>query len=250
VEFLSLTYDILMMAGKKERLSLEEVNDVRKMTLLWGRAFIQAGFSMYDWTSYFHVFHEHLFWELLRYSLYQRSSMAVESAIHDAKAVAAKYHVFKRPRRNETRFQAGTRRILEHTWLRFRMEMQRAAKEIPLLPSQCGENIQKFIRLKSVSEGDDVFGLIDQRDQRATSVIQQRKLHILSSATTPVNPLSIAPIHNNETTVQSLCLDPAHAKRVALERLSVVQLKVELKRLGQPLSGNKHALVTRLLQLT
>lgn len=67
VEFLTLTYDILMLAGKKERLSLMEVNEIRKMTLHWGSAFLKAGFSMYDWTSYFHVFHEHLFWELLRF---------------------------------------------------------------------------------------------------------------------------------------------------------------------------------------
>ena len=36
MEFLSLTYNIFMMAGKKDRLSLKEVNDLRKMMCFYG----------------------------------------------------------------------------------------------------------------------------------------------------------------------------------------------------------------------
>jgi hypothetical protein len=66
MEFMTLTYDILVKAGKKKKLPIHEVNEVRKQTLRWGRAFLLSGFTMYDWTSYFHIFFEHLHWELLR----------------------------------------------------------------------------------------------------------------------------------------------------------------------------------------
>jgi hypothetical protein len=66
VDFLTLTYDLLMFASKKETLSLNQVNEVRKLSVFWGRAYLLSGFTMFDWTSYFHTFHEHLYWELSR----------------------------------------------------------------------------------------------------------------------------------------------------------------------------------------
>lgn len=65
--FLSLTYEILRFASLKYKLSLEEVNNVRKLTLLWGKYYLASGFLASRWTFYFHTLHEHLYWELLRY---------------------------------------------------------------------------------------------------------------------------------------------------------------------------------------
>jgi hypothetical protein len=128
VQFMKLTYDMLMMASQKEPLAMKDVNEVRKMSVLWGRAFLMSGFDLTDWTSYFHTFHEHLHWELSRffvscflvlflvscfyflltlyhrYCLYERSSMVVESAIHEMKGISSKYRPFKNPRKGETRF--------------------------------------------------------------------------------------------------------------------------------------------------
>lgn len=230
--------------------------------------------------------------------------MAVESAIHNAKALAAKYRVFKRPRRGETRFQAGTRRILEHTWLRFKMEMRRAAKEIPLLPSQCGQEVSKFVRLKSVSEGDDIFGLHDLRDERATTLIQQCAFEILNqpidcllsphdvfeqpmqyessshdlppqndaiveliphetlslwnAVGEPMPPDELEPqnaigeslphsLPPQNTIVELMPYELPSQNAIGVSKLTIVQLKAELRRRGLPQSGTKSELIHRLL---
>jgi hypothetical protein len=85
--------------------------------------------------------------------------MVIESAIHDAKGIAAQTRVFKRPKKDETRFEAGCRRILGGTWLRYEVEREISFKEIPMLPSQRGEITNKFVRLSTVSEGDEKFAL-------------------------------------------------------------------------------------------
>jgi hypothetical protein len=67
IDFMTLTAYIFYFVYQSERLSLAEVNEVRKLTLRWGRAFILSGFPESRWTSYFHVFHEHVYWELKKF---------------------------------------------------------------------------------------------------------------------------------------------------------------------------------------
>lgn len=62
--FLQLTYELLNLANGKEKISIQEVNRVRKLSVLWGRCFLLAGYDSESWTFYFHTLHEHLHWEL------------------------------------------------------------------------------------------------------------------------------------------------------------------------------------------
>jgi hypothetical protein len=70
VDFMSLTYEIFYWAMKRRKLETKEVNEVRKLTLRWGRCFLPSGFPPIRWTSKFHEFHEHLWWDLLRFLLF------------------------------------------------------------------------------------------------------------------------------------------------------------------------------------
>jgi hypothetical protein len=173
--------------------------------------------------------------------------MVVESAIHEAKGIAAKYRVFKRPRKDETRFQAGARRILEHTWLRFQVECDISKKEIPLLPSQTGQSEPgKFVRLKTVSEGDEKFELQEKHEEWLQTSLYRKRLEVLSRIRIE-EALSRIRIEEEEEEEEEDEEVIAQQRRLLLSKLTVAELKVELTKKGLTKSGNKSLLIERLL---
>jgi hypothetical protein len=229
-DFLALLYEIFCLISKRRRLEASECNQVRLLTLRWGRAFLRAGFDRSDWTSKLHEFHEHVYWDLLRYSLYVQSSLAAESTFHIGKMISQGSKVFKRPRSGETRQVAGVRRIFGALWLRLDMDTQVAAMELPHLPSYWGKTATKFIRGRVVSDGDEKFELVSSDELgRVTSKVQLFRNSLIQT------PLCLPP------------LDKASELRGYYSSLLLLVLKSLLKERQLPVSGKWQDLVERLV---
>jgi hypothetical protein len=172
--------------------------------------------------------------------------MVVESAIHNAKGIAAKFRVFKRPRIGETRFHAGVRRILEHSWLNYDLEREIAQREIPCLPSQTGDvQKNKFTRLYTVSEGDEKFGMKSSEEMKENNVIQANR-----------GALPPAARNDPEAFIEVVSAPPPpltkeereHRNRVIMwGRMTSDQLKIELRDRSLKVGGSKAILLGRLV---
>jgi hypothetical protein len=247
VKFLTLTYDILYLASKRKRLSDEQCNDVRLLSLRWGRAFRLCGFADAKWTSKFHEFHEHLYWDLLCYALYQRSSMVVESSICVAKGVSRRCKVFKRPRIGETRFLGAMRKLLAESWLRGEIDSEVSEKEFPtLLKAHASENPTKFIQGRTISFGAEKFELGSAVSQKA----QNRILQICKEDTPPKKKDIFSAVMSPPVSTSSFQMVKQIAEREKRYRqFSLHQLRALMASLHMPnLRGSKDDLIFCLLE--
>jgi hypothetical protein len=170
--------------------------------------------------------------------------MVIESAIHDAKGLSRQFSIFKRPRKGETRFDAAMRKLMGQTWLRHDCDREIAHKEIHELPSMKGEISEKFVKLRVLSEGAEKFDLSPADPLRATSAVMIKRSEIVLSVRENVSP-------NLNPPPAPPVLTPEEKKRRdrfrIFSRLTIAQLKIELRDRSLPVRGLKPDLITRLV---
>jgi len=153
--------------------------------------------------------------------------MVVESAIHDAKGIASQFRVFKRPRKGESRFVAGARRIMEQTWLRYIVEQPISVVELKqnkriIDQSLLSDTDTQFKRLKTISVGGEQFALSAHRKEKKECPILQARQRI-EIVTIPLRPSEV------EVEPPSLEEKEKRTRRAMYEKLRCVELKALLK---------------------
>jgi hypothetical protein len=148
----------MSFANKRRLLTIREANDLRKITLKWGRAFMKTGFRSADFTSYFHYFHEHLWWESMYKCLEFCSTYMTESQIRVSKNDNRDAgNVFKRPRKGETNELSGCRRLAERSNLRQKVLLRIASEEEEEVKEKAAERNKMVCGRVLTFGGEDIL---------------------------------------------------------------------------------------------
>lgn len=134
-----------MKYSKKNRLPFSELSflQIRKKCLTWGRLYTKCKFSDAPWTTYFHYFHEHLWWEVHQVCLDHCCSMMTEGQIHVAKILDRQINAFRNQRKGESIGDAGCRKMSQRLWIRGKYKRENT------------EEGRKILDAKRIKEGKD-----------------------------------------------------------------------------------------------